>query len=226
MSTATATAMAMAMEAYGVIDEPVLRASAFVETGSWMLDATGFHREFEELLGAPNGLVPLRDRAIAVWDSRDPLIRDYLGLLAVTGPDDWSYACDDSNLVDWYRVLMAPHLTPTRSLRNPATLRRGLPALGWHATEARRLARGRELLTLAERHLAERSIERLLPRFGWGHKGWLSQEDLTAAIAKLRSLDRRSFRDCQDLVPVIEDAFEVFESATRRPDLVLLTLPH
>lgn len=211
---------------HGVPEEPNLRAAALGETSSWMLDAIGFHHEFEALLDAPNGLVPLRDRAVAVWDSRDQLTREYLGLLSVAGPDEWSYACDDGNLVDWYRVLMAPHLTPTRSLRAPATLRRGLPALGWHATEARRLARGRELLTLAERHLASGSIERLLPRFGWGHKGWLSQEDLAAAITKMRSLDRQSFRDCQDLVPVIEDAFEVFESATRKPDHVLLTLPH
>jgi hypothetical protein len=40
----------------------------------------------------------------------------------------------------------------------------------------------------------------------------------------MRSLDRRSFRDCQDLVPVIEDAFEVFEAATRKPDHIFLTL--
>jgi len=193
-------------------------------SSSWMLNTIDFHHEFESILHSHLGIVSVRDRAVAIWDSRDQCVRDYLSLLTVTGPDDWSFACDDSNLVDWYRVLMAPHLTPTRSLRSPAALRRGLPALGWHATEARRLSRGRELLTLAERHLETASIERLLPQFGWGHKGWLGQDDLEAALAKLRSLDRRSFRDCQDLVPVIEDAFEVFETASLKPDHVLLSL--
>jgi len=193
-------------------------------SSSWMLNTIDFHHEFESILHSHLGIVSVRDRAVAIWDSRDQCVRDYLSLLTVTGPDDWSFACDDSNLVDWYRVLMAPHLTPTRSLRSPAALRRGLPALGWHATEARRLSRGRELLTLAERHLETASIERLLPQFGWGHKGWLGQDDLEAALAKLRSLDRQSFRDCQDLVPVIEDAFEVFETASLKPDHVLLSL--
>ena len=189
-----------------------------------MLDTVTFHHEFESFLTSPAGLVELRDRAVRIWDSQEGTLREYLSMLTVSGPEEWSVACDDDNLVDWYRVLMATHLTPTRALRAPATLRRGLPALGWHATEARRLARGRELLTLAERHLSTAAIERLLPRFGWGHKGWLDQTDLDAALAKMRGLDRRSFRDCQDLVPIIEDAFEVFESATRKPDHVLLTI--
>lgn len=189
-----------------------------------MLDTVTFHHEFESFLTSPAGLVELRDRAVRIWDSQEGTLREYLSMLTVSGPEEWSVACDDDNLVDWYRVLMATHLTPTRALRAPATLRRGLPALGWHATESRRLARGRELLTLAERHLSTAAIERLLPRFGWGHKGWLDQTDLDAALAKMRALDRRSFRDCQDLVPIIEDAFEVFESATRKPDHVLLTI--
>jgi len=193
-------------------------------SSSWMVNTIEFHHEFETILHSHLGIVSIRDRAVAIWDSQDQSIRDYLSLLTVTGPDNWSFACDDSNLVDWYRVLMAPHLTPTRSLRSPAALRLGLPVLGWHATEARRLARGRELLTLAERHLETASIERLLPQFGWGHKGWLGQDDLDAALTKMRSLDRRSFRDCQDLVPVIEDAFEVFETASLKPDHVLLSL--
>lgn len=191
---------------------------------AWMLDTIEFHHEFESLLRSPQGLIGLRDRAIRIWDSQAGDIAEYLALLTVTGPEQWAISCDDDNLVDWYRVLMATHLTPTRALRAPATLRRGLPALGWHATEARRLARGRELLTLAERHLSPEAIDRLLPRFGWGHKGWLDQEDLERTLTKMRSLDRRSFRDCQDLVPIVEDAFEVFEAATRKPDHVLLSL--
>ncbi|MBU6328437.1 MAG: hypothetical protein KGR18_00610 [Acidobacteria bacterium] len=193
------------------------------ESRAWMLDTMAFHHEFASLLESPLGLVPLRDRAARLWDSQDGMVREYLSLLTVR-PADWSVSCDEDNLVDWYRVLMAGHLTPTRWLRSPATLRRGLPALGWHATEARRLSRGRELLTLAERHLSTANIELLLPRFGWGHKGWLDQSDIDGAIVKMRSLDRRMFRDCQDLVPVVEDAFEVFEAASRKPDHVLITL--
>ena len=189
-----------------------------------MLDTIAFHHEFESSLSSPGGLIVLRDRCVRIWDSQEGALRDYLSMLTVNGPEEWAVGCDDDNLVDWYRVLMATHLTPTRALRAPATLRRGLPALGWHATESRRLSRGRELLTLAERHLSTAAIERLLPRFGWGHKGWLDQSDLDAALTKMRALDRRSFRDCQDLVPVIEDAFEVFEAATRKPDHVLLTI--
>ena len=191
---------------------------------AWMLDVIAFHHEFESFLSSIGGLINLRDRAVQIWDSQEGAVRDYLSLLTVSGPEDWAVSCDDDNLVDWYRVLMATHLTPTRALRAPATLRRGLPALGWHATEARRLSRGRELLTLAERHLSTAAIDRLLPRFGWGHKGWLDQDDFEIALAKMRALDRRSFRDCQDLVPVIEDAFEVFDFATRKPDHVLVTL--
>lgn len=192
---------------------------------SWMLDTIEFHREFEMLLSSPAGLVDLRDRALQIWDTRDPMVLSYLEVLALTGPDDWSFACDDDNLVEWYRVLMAPHLTPTRSYRSPASVRRGLPQLGWHATEARRLARGRELLTLAERHLTTAAVERLLPRFGWGHKGWLDHDDIVMALEKMRTLDRHVFRDCQELVPVLEDAFEVLEAASTKPDHVFLTLP-
>ena len=192
---------------------------------SWMLDTIEFHREFELLLSSPTGLVDIRDRALAIWDTHDPDVLAYIEVLALTGTEEWSFACDDSNLVEWYRVLMAPHLTSARSFRAPSTIRRGLPALGWHATEARRLARGRELLTLAERHLSSESIERLLPRFGWGHKGWIDHDDIVQALDRMRSLDRRAFRDCQDLVPFIEDAFEVLEAASTKPDHVFLMLP-
>ena len=119
---------------------------------------------------------------------------------------------------------MAPWLSPTRSIQSPDALRRGLPQLGWHATESRRLARGRELLTLAERHLGGETFEQLLNRFGWGHKGWLDIDDVTGAIARLRRLDPQQFRRYPDLVSIVENAFEVFESAATKPDHVLLTV--
>ena len=150
-----------------------------VTSQSWMLDAIAFHHDFGDRLRGPEGLVAVRDRAVQIWDGADPVVHDYLASLVVSTPEDWYRACEDTYLVDWYRVLMAPWLSPTRSIQSPDALRRGLPQLGWHATESRRLARGRELLTLAERHLGGETFEQLLNRFGWGHKGWLDIDDVT-----------------------------------------------
>lgn len=193
-----------------------------VASQSWMLDAIGFHRDFETRLLGDESLVAVRDRAVAIWDGVDPVVRSYLAAIVVSTPEDWYRACEDTHLVDWYRVLMAAWLTPTRSIQSPDNLRKGLPRLGWHATESRRLARGRELLTLAERHLGPQALERLLVRFGWGHKGWLDHDDVVAALTRMRRLDPHQFRDNPDLVPVVENAFEVFESAATKPDHVLL----
>jgi hypothetical protein len=195
-----------------------------ITSRSWMLEPIAFHRDFEDRLLGPDGLVSIRDRAVQLWDSADPAVRTYLEVLAISSPDDWYRSCEDSHLVDWYRVLMAPWLTPTRSIDAPDAIRRGLPRLGWHATESRRLARGRELLTLAERHLVEGALDRLVLRFGWGHKGWLDFDDVTSALDRMRRLQRQQFRDNPDLVAVVENAFEVFESAAAKPDHVLLTI--
>ena len=193
-----------------------------VSSRSWMLDPVAFHRELDALLVGPGGLVAVRDRAMAIWESPDPVIRSYLESLAIGGAGDWYQSIDDEHLVDWYRVLMGPWLTPTRSLHSPEAVRRGLPRLGWHATESRRLARGRELLTLAERHLDGPVLDRVLHRFGWGHKGWLDAEDVAGALDRLRRLERRQFRENPDLVGVAENVFEVFEAAANKPDHVLL----
>ena len=80
------------------------------------------------------------------------------------------------------------------------------------------------MLTLAERHLNTTSLDRLLIRFGWGHKGWLDIADITGALDRMRGLDPHQFRGHADLVPVVENAFEVFESAATKPDHVLLIL--
>ena len=191
---------------------------------SWMLDTVAFHHDFQDRLLGADGLVSLRDRAVQLWDGSDPIVQSYLVCLEVSSPEDWYRACEDTYLVDWYRVLMAPWLTPTHSIQAPDILRRGLPHLGWHATESRRLARGRELLTLAERHLDTAALDRLLIRFGWGHKGWLDIADITGALDRMRGLDPHRFRGHADLVPVVENAFEVFESAATKPDHVLLIL--
>ena len=191
---------------------------------SWMLEPIEFHHDFEALLASRDGLVAVRDAAASTWDSADPMARSYLELLVVSGPDEWRCECDDTHLVEWYRVLMAPYLIPTRAVRCPDALRRGFPELGWHHSEARRLTRGRELVTLVERHLDHPTVERLRSGLDWRYKGWLDHDDLMGALDRLRRLDRTLFSARQDLVPVVEDAFEVFEAAATKPDHILVTL--
>ncbi len=195
-----------------------------VVSRAWMIEPIEFHRHFESLLAGPDGLVSVRDEAVRVWDGSDSVVRSYIELLVVAGPEEWARACDETHLVEWYRVLMGPHLIPARPYRSPETLRRELPVLGWHATEARRVARGRELLTLAERHLDDRCLEPLRLRFGWGHKGWLDNDDITSSLHRLQRLERSVFRGHQDLVPVVEDAFEVLEAAATKPDHVMIAI--
>jgi len=190
---------------------------------AWMLDPIEFHHDFAAMLQGPDGLVDVRDRATEIWHSPDPVTRAYVELLPVD-PDEWRCECEDTHLVEWYRVLMGPYLIPTPALDCPDQVRRGLPRLGWHTSEARRLARGRELPTLAERHLDDPLVERLRLRFRWGTKGWLDHDDLTDALERMRRLERSVFRDHQDLVPVVENAFHVFEAAAAKPDHVLLTV--
>ncbi len=190
---------------------------------AWMLDPIEFHHDFEAMLASPDGLVAVRDAATRIWHSSDPAHRSYVELLAVD-PEQWRCECEDLHLVDWYRVTMAPYLIPTVALADPDTVRRGLPLLDWHSSEARRLARGRELVTLAERHLDDALVERLRLRFGWGTKGWLDHDDIVGALERMRRLDRSVFRAHQDLVPMVENAFVVFEAAATKPDHVLLTV--
>jgi hypothetical protein len=190
---------------------------------AWMLDPIEFHHDFETLLSGPDGLVDVRDRASEIWHSTDAAWRPYVELLAVD-PENWRCECEDAHLVEWYRVLMAPYLLATAALESPDEVRRGLPQLGWHMSEARRLARGRELLTLAERHLPDPVVERLRLRFAWGTKGWLDHDDLTLALERMRRLDRAVFREHQDLVPMVENAFHVFEAAAAKPDHVLVVV--
>jgi hypothetical protein len=190
---------------------------------AWMLDSIEFHRDFETLLGSSDGLVGVRDQALSIWNSQDPVVQSYVELLAVD-PDGWRSECEDTHLVDWYRMSMAPYLIPMTTFASPDLVRRGLPQLGWHATEARRLARGRELVTLAERHLADRLLERLRTRFGWNHKGWLEHDDMADTLDRLCRLDRADFRDHRELVPVVDTMFEAFEMAATKPDHVLLVL--
>lgn len=199
--------------------------SVAIISRAWMLDPVEFHREFEELFGAlstPEGFVGLRTRATRLWRSTDPIVHTYMELLRTATPDDWEAGFEEAHVVDWYRVLMAPHLTPTRAFRSPDLLKRRLPDLGWPPSEARRLAWGRELQLLAETSGSPELMARLSIHFTLGHKGWLGQDDIDTALTRLRSLDRSVFRDHQDLVPLVEHAYEVLEAAATKPDLVLL----
>jgi len=190
---------------------------------AWMLEPIEFHRDFERLLGSSDGLVAVRDHAVSIWNSTDPVIQSYVELLAVD-PDGWRCECEDTHLVEWYRTLMAGYLIPVPSFPDPTLVRRGLPELGWHTSESRRLARGRELVTLAERHLDDQVLERLRMRFGWNHKGWLDHEDLLETLDRLCRLERTDFRGHAELVPVVDTMFEAFEMAAIKPDHVLLVL--
>ncbi len=190
-----------------------------------MLDPVEFHREFDALSGSPgtrDSLDRLRERATDHWRSSDPAIHAYVDLLQTATPDDWEAGFEDHHLADWYRILMAPFLIPITAFHSPDLLRRRLPDLGWTPSVARRLARGRELQTLFDEYGLTESNRQLSIQLGHGNKGWLSQDDLDAALKDMRSLDRSLFKARQDLVPLVENAYEVLEAAVTKPDHVLL----
>lgn len=194
---------------------------------AWLLDVDAFHREIDELfalLGQPEGPVPLRERASELWESDDPVVRDYVSRLETDTPDDWAVTFDQRHLGQWYRILMAGHLEPTRALRSPQAVRTRLPALGFSPAYARRLSHGREIVELAETHASPSVATAVSLVLGPGHKGWLSHDDISFALDRLQSVDRRAFRDAQDLVPLCEDLWATLAIATDHPDAVLVVL--
>jgi hypothetical protein len=197
---------------------------------AWMLDAQEFHRELNTLLAEAvptHDFRALRDRAASLWRETDPIARTYLEVLRVTPPDvDRSTAdpIQPVDLGDWYRLLMASYLTPTRSFRLPDVMKRRLPELGWSPAEARRLAHGRELQSLADTYADAEAIAALAPDLTLAERGWLTQDDVASALDRFRSMDAPTFRRHQDLVVVVEQAYEVHEAAATKPDLVLLML--
>lgn len=197
----------------------------FVISRAWMLDPIEFHHEFDSLsdsMTTQDGIDRLREKATALWRCDDPLVHAYVDLLRTATPDEWEAGFDENHLVDWYRILMAPFLIPIRAFHSPDHLRRRLPDLGWTPSEARRLARGRELQLLLDRFGSQELVPRLSIHLGLGNKGWLSQDDLEAALVTMRSLDRSVFKDNQELVPLIENAYEVLEAGVTKPDHILL----
>lgn len=192
---------------------------------AWLLDPVAFHREIDALVDPTSvaaGDVRLRHQAARTWRSADPIERTYLEVVPTATPEDWEASLDDSHLVEWYRVLMARHLTPTRAYHSPEVLKARLPELGLSPSEARRIALGRELQLLARTYASAAVAARLSLQLTMGTKGWLDHDDVVAAMARLRALDRGAFRGRADLVPVVENAYEVLEAATTKPDHVLL----
>jgi hypothetical protein len=189
---------------------------------AWLLEPVQFHREIDTLRNAPDGLVAVRDAAMDVWRSDDPSLRRYLEMLELGDPEEWMRGPEPGHVVDWYRLLMGPHLVPIGGCAQPDVLRRRLPELGWPPMDARRLARGRELLQLARLHSSSPLVDDLSLHMRSGTKGWLHHDDLVADLDRLRNLDPRLFRGRKDLVPVVEDAFELLAAASRRPDRVVI----
>jgi hypothetical protein len=189
---------------------------------AWSLEPQQFHREVDTLRNAPDGLLALRDAAMDVWRSDDATLRPYLEMLELGDPEEWMRGPEPVHVVDWYRLLMGPHLVPVGGCAQPDVLRRRLPELGWPPMDARRLARGRDLLSLAREHSTSALADDLSLHMRSGTKGWLHNDDLVADLDRLRGLDPRVFRGRKELVPVVEEAFEVLAAASRHPERVVI----
>lgn len=192
---------------------------------AWLLDPVGLHREFDDLFAGlvdDDGLARFRARVATLWRSDDPVVHDYIASLPCHTPEEWEDGFEERHLAEWYRVLMAAHLEPTRPFADPVRLKDGLPEVGWTPTDARRLAWGRELIELAQAHGQEDAVAALEIVLRFGNKGWLDQDDLAAYLDGFRHMDRQWFRTAQHLVPLVEDAYEVLRAAAHHPDQVLL----
>jgi len=194
---------------------------------AWLLDPVAFHDMFDELYSGverAEGMTRMRWLATQVWRSTDPETHEYVDRLRTASADEWESAFHESHLVDWYRVLMASHLTPMRSLTDPRGLRTGLVDLGWTPAQARRATYGRELKGLVETFGCEAVATDLGPQMLVDSRGWLGASDIDQALIGLRRIDPGRFRDAQPLVPMVEELFAVLTEAADHPDHVLLVL--
>jgi len=194
---------------------------------AWLLDADTFHRVFDDLYAGVDraeGLTRMRWLATQVWRSTDPGTHQYVDRLRTGSADDWEAAYHDSHLVDWYRVLMAGHLTPVPSVSDPRRLRNGLPQLGWTPAEARRATYGRELKSLVEAYGSLPVVADIAPQLMLDSRGWLGPDDVERALDRLRGIDPGCFRHAQPLVPLVEELYAMLAAARARPDGVLLLL--
>jgi len=207
------------------IHRPNLRAVPDADGRAWLLDAVALHEEWEDLfygLVDDNGLVPFRARVAELWECGDPVAQDYLGGLRVHTPDEWNDGFEERHLAEWYRVLISAYISPIRGFASPAALKDDLPDLGWVPADARRLTWGRELSELAAEYTSEEAAAALELVMRVGNKGWLSQDDISDYLYRFQMMDRELFREAQDLIPLVEDAFGVLNIASSAPERVLL----
>jgi hypothetical protein len=194
---------------------------------AWVLDAAAFHDEFDSLysgIDTSEGLTRMRWLATQTWRSTDDITHHYVDMLRTYSADDWEVAYEEAHLVDWYRVLMASHLRELPAVSSPKALKDRLPLVGWTPTEARRFVFGRELQSLVETFGSVPVIAQIAPLLTTGSRGWLSQDDVDGALARLRSLDPRRFRDVQELVPLVEQLYALLDEARGHPDDVVLLI--
>jgi hypothetical protein len=204
------------------------RAASVDMAAAWLLDARRFHDEFAELFdgtGQHRGLERVRGRAVAIWADPDPAVRHYLATIQVPPPQEWIDHLDASHLGEWYRILMAPHLHPTKGLQSPGAVKDRLPDLGWGRSDARRVAFGRELCTLAQRYGDPAGAAALGSALPMGNKGWLSQQDLAGYRDDLAAIDEDRFHQHQNLVPLVQEIHQVLDAASAARDRVLLLPP-
>jgi hypothetical protein len=194
---------------------------------AWLLDADAFHTEFEDLytdVDRSEGVTRMRWLATQVWRSADPTVHGYVDRLHTGSADEWESAYHEAHAVDWYRVLMGAHLEAVPSVSDPRTLRKGLALLGWTPSESRRAVYGRELDSLVGQYGSDRLVSDLAPHLMVDSRGWLDQDDLDHAVARLQGLDPAGFRQHQHLVPLVEELYGCLAAARRRPERVLLVL--
>jgi hypothetical protein len=194
---------------------------------AWVLDPVAFHEEFDELYGGidtSEGLTRMRWLATQTWRSTDDTTHHYVDMLRTYSADDWEVAYEEAHLADWYRVLMASHLHELPAVSTPKALKDRLPLVGWTPTESRRFVYGRELQSLVETFGSVPVVAQIAPLLTTGSRGWLSQDDVAAALTRLRRLDPRVFRDVQELVPLVEELYALLDAAAGHPAHVVLLI--
>lgn len=205
------------------------RRSPFLRgTTAWVLDAASMHEEFDELFAGlvdDHGLIQFRHRAAELWRRDEPEVANYVSGLRTHTPEEWEAGFEERHLAEWYRILMADYLWPVAGFADPTRLKDGLPALGWTASDARRLSWGRELAELARTFALEETAAALSIVLPVGNKGWLGVDDVHWYLDRFRSMDRRVFRRAQHLIPLVEDAFSVLERCADLPGGHVIVLP-
>jgi hypothetical protein len=214
---------------------------------AWLLDLSSFHAEFTALWDALGPLptdrrrterhdsvhpgvervlhsdrTALRTRAAEVWSASEPTVADAVARLDVSAPDDWAGAPEERHLGDWFRLVMAAHLTPVEPAAGIQDLRLGLPQLGFSHAEARRAVWGRELGDLAMALAPEAYGPAVSLSLGHGHKGWVGADDAARLQERLASVPPASFRSAQHLVRPCEALWQLLDPVVTTPGVALV----